>query len=515
MSLAQGELRDASVAARSLPDELWAEVCIVGSGCAGGTAAAVLAAAGWDVLVLEEGADYRGSQFTGRDVPMYDQLYMDRGGRMTDDLTVAVLQGRVLGGGGVVNACDVTPLSDEVLEFWRARHGLGELTPAALEPYRAQALADLSANVPRDDEQNRNNQLLAQGASALGWRGEKMLHNRVGCAGVGTCLIGCPLDAKRNPRTVALPRALSAGARILTRARAVRVLEKGPRDCRVSVRTLDRLGYREVGALTVRCKRVILAANGIASAQLLLRSGLGNAHVGRHLMLQPQLPITARFAEPVRFFRGIPQSFAVTQFEEPASAARGWGGFRIEAIGGTPGIVATLLPESGEAGKALMQQYPNLAASLLLTPDEPQGHLEVERSGRMRIHYGFTEPQRALFRRAARAAARLYFEAGAQEVMVPTVPLLRLGGTRELARLDEPSFAPATVGVLSAHQMGTVRFSGLHGEGAAAPDGRVLGTLGVYVFDSSLFPSSAASHLMAPIITLARYLSERLLSERR
>ena len=26
-----------------------------------------------------------------------------------------------------------------------------------------------------------------------------MQHNRVGCAGLGKCLVGCPLDAKKNP----------------------------------------------------------------------------------------------------------------------------------------------------------------------------------------------------------------------------------------------------------------------------------------------------------------------------
>ena len=44
------------------------EICIVGSGCGGGTAAQVLAEAGHEVLVLEEGGYGRRGEFIGLDV---------------------------------------------------------------------------------------------------------------------------------------------------------------------------------------------------------------------------------------------------------------------------------------------------------------------------------------------------------------------------------------------------------------------------------------------------------------
>lgn len=172
------------------PRELSVEVCVVGSGCGGATAAWTLAAAGKEVLVLEEGGDAVGLDLTQRDGAMYDRLYMDRGGRSTSDLSIAVLQGRALGGGGVINACDVVPISDEVLRHWQTRHGLTDLSPETLAPYRARALADLSANLPTEEQLNTNNALLRDGARRLGVRGEIMMHNRVGCAGTGTCLIG-------------------------------------------------------------------------------------------------------------------------------------------------------------------------------------------------------------------------------------------------------------------------------------------------------------------------------------
>ena len=506
----KGALVDAS---RDAPGELTADVCIVGSGCGGATAAWELALAGRDVVVLEEGGDYTGDALTQRDGEMYDQLYMERGGRATSDLAINVLQGRALGGGGVINACDVVPLSDGVLRHWEKAHGLSDFSPEKLEPYRQRALADLSASTPDEELLNRNNLLLRKGALALGWKGGLMMHNRTDCASIGCCLIGCPVDAKRNPRFVAVPAALSAGARFYLRARAVKLEGATAEVKTVRAARLDEKGYREREPFSVRAKQVILAANAIASAELLLRSGVGNAHVGRNLSLQPQLPITGIFEEPVRFFRGIPQSFAVTEFEQHADADRPLGGFRIEAIGGTPGIVASLNGLLGQEGKAWMQAFPRMAAALLLVPDLGNGRVRVERSGRLRIDYEIPPEQQARYRSAAKAAARLYLAAGAKEVAVPTVIPTRVTRESELDRLDALDFLPATTPFLSAHQQGTVRFASSERDGGARPDGEVWGTRGVYVFDSSGFPTSASSHIMAPIIAVSRYLARQLLSK--
>jgi choline dehydrogenase-like flavoprotein len=492
------------------PGDLSVEICIVGSGAGGATAAWELARAGHEVLVIEEGGDYTGFALTGRDGAMYDQLYMERGGRATADLAIAILQGRVLGGGPVINAADVVPIPDGVARFWQTKHGLSDFSPEALAPFKAAALEDLSASTPEEKQINANNALLREGAQALGWRHEVMMHNRVGCVGTGTCLIGCPMNAKKNARFVAIPRALEAGARFFIRARAVRLDDAGAEVKRLTLRTLDPKGYREERTLTVRAKIVILAANAIASAQLLLRSGVGNEHVGRHLMLQPQLPVTAFFDREVRFFRGIPQSTAVTEFERLDDPERGFWGFRIESIAGTPGIVASMLPKLGRPGKEVMSRYAHMAASLLLVPDAPNGTVRVDRAGNPVVAYAMPDEQKARYRDAIKAAARVYFAAGATSVQVPYARPLLLESTRDLDRVDAIGFEPATAPFISAHQQGTVRFAASPKDGGATPDGLVHGTRDVFVLDSSGFPSSASSHTMTPIMTVSRMLARKI-----
>ena len=494
------------------PDGVSAEICIIGSGSGGATAARMLAEAGREVVVLEEGRDLVGPERTQRDAPMYDQLYMDRGGRASHDLAVSVLQGRVLGGGGVINTCDVVPIPDGVLQHWAVKYGLEDFAPERFKPFTADALADLSASRIPERLVNLANAKLRQGAEALGLRGEVMLHNRVGCRGLGTCLIGCPIHAKRNPRMVALPKAIAAGARILTRARAVKIHKASQELKEVEVRTLDQGGYHEQSELKVRAKIVIIAANAISSAQLLLRSGIGNAHVGQNLMLQPQLPIIGIFDERISAFDGIPQSYAVTEFEQEDNVEFGLWGFRIEGIMGTPGIVSSLLPFSGASGMEGMAQYDRMAPSLLLAPDAPSGRVEVARDGRLTIRYAQRDNHRERLRDAVESAARIYLEAGAREVLVPTVPALVIRSAREATQARQLKFAPATAPMLSAHQQGTVRFAASERDGGADLDGQVYGTRDIYVFDSSGFPSSASSHTMTPIIASSRMLTTKLLT---
>jgi choline dehydrogenase-like flavoprotein len=62
---------------------LEADVCIVGTGAGGAVTAAVLAAAGFDVLMLEEGGYYTSDDFTMRERDVTPRLYQEGGTRAT------------------------------------------------------------------------------------------------------------------------------------------------------------------------------------------------------------------------------------------------------------------------------------------------------------------------------------------------------------------------------------------------------------------------------------------------
>ena len=115
---------------------------MIGTGAGGAPAAAVLAEAGLEVLVLEAGPRLSARDFSADEPTMRSRL-----GRMTAsaDGRHSFYAGTCAGGSTVVNdaLCWRTP--PEVLESWRREYGLAALTERAFAPYQDRAWADLHA----------------------------------------------------------------------------------------------------------------------------------------------------------------------------------------------------------------------------------------------------------------------------------------------------------------------------------------------------------------------------------
>src|SRR5439155_7961216 len=108
-----------------------------GSGAGGSTAAAVWAAGGARVVVLEEGGHYTRNDFNMQESWAYPALYQEHGNRATDDLAIMILQGRNVGGGTTVNWTSSFRTPPATLRLWAERHGVGDIDAPTLEPHFA------------------------------------------------------------------------------------------------------------------------------------------------------------------------------------------------------------------------------------------------------------------------------------------------------------------------------------------------------------------------------------------
>ncbi|HEY0601836.1 MAG TPA: GMC family oxidoreductase N-terminal domain-containing protein, partial [Herpetosiphonaceae bacterium] len=261
---------------------LEADVVVLGSGAGGGVVAAELAQAGKSVIVLEKGGYNHEGNFTHLEQQAMSELFLKQGALASKDLGVLIMAGSTLGGGTVINwmTCFRTPA--DVLKEWEQISGLrGCFTDPELQRSFAAVEQRLRIN-PDNSQHNRPNQVLFDGAAALGYHAGVIHRNAVGCdQRCDGCNFGCRLGCSQSTMNTYLQDAYDHGARIVVRCSADRVLIEHGRAVGVAAHVHDpQAGTSH--SVTVRATTVVVAAGALHSPAILLRSGLNNPHIGKH-----------------------------------------------------------------------------------------------------------------------------------------------------------------------------------------------------------------------------------------
>jgi choline dehydrogenase-like flavoprotein len=475
------------------------DVVIVGSGAGGAVAAATLAEAGLDVIVLEAGQSFNRESYPDQPLDAIAALYRDGGltiaaGRPPIPVPVA----RTVGGTTVVNSGTCFRAPEPVLEDWRRRFGIewaGELDPdfAAAEEFLRVT--------PLDPERmGRNGRLAMEGAASLGASGGPISRNAGNCVQCSSCPFGCEIDAKRGMHVSYLPRAVAAGARLRTGVEARRVLvEDGRATGARCLTTADGNGRRR--PYTVRARRATIVAGGaLGTPELLLRSGLGGRQVGRNLHIHPACWVGARYEEEVRGWDGVMQSYYVDEWEPQRLLLEAT--FTPLAFGGG------WLQGTGREHQRAMLDFGHVGSIGVHLSDESQGRIALTANGSLRASYKLTNEDADRLTFGIARAAEIHFAAGAGEVY-PNIARVGTLTSKRLAEFEATSFRPSELRLEAFHPMGTTRIAP-EADGVCAPNGAVHGLQDLYVTDASLFPTSVGVNPMMTVIAFAARIAAEL-----
>jgi choline dehydrogenase-like flavoprotein len=479
------------------------DVVIVGSGAGGAVAAATLAEAGLDVIVLEAGRHYGRDNYPGDHLEAIAELYRDGGltiaaGRPPIPVPVA----RAVGGTTVINSGTCFRAPGPVLADWQQRFGIA--WAGEMDADYAEAEQTLRVKQLDPERMGRNGQLAMEGAAAIGASGDPIHRNAGSCVQCSSCPFGCEIDAKRGMHVSYLPRAVAAGARIRAGVQVDRILTEGGRAVGVNGSTAAGAGSRR-RPFTVRARRATISAGGaFGTPELLLRSGLGGRQVGRNFHIHPACWVGARYEEEVRGWDGVMQSYYVDEWE-PA-------GLLLEATFTPLAFGGAWLVGTGREHQRSMLDFGHVGSIGVHLCDRSKGRVGLANEGALRASYELTDEDARQIVFGIARSAEIHFAAGATEVY-PNIPRAGVLKRGDLPAFESTRFKPSELRLEAFHPMGTARIAADPRRGVCAPDGSVNGTPGLYVADASLFPTSVGVNPMMTIIAFAKQVARGVATE--
>ncbi|MGN6259079.1 MAG: GMC family oxidoreductase N-terminal domain-containing protein [Solirubrobacterales bacterium] len=478
------------------------DVAIVGSGAGGAVAAATLAEAGLDVLVLEAGDHYNRDNYPADRLEAVTTLYRDAGLTIAEGQPpIPVPVAKAIGGTTVINSGTCFRAPELVLDAWQSEFGIS--WAGDLDDDYAEAEEFLQVTQLDPERMGRNGQLAMEGAAVLGVSGAPIYRNAGNCVQCSSCPYGCAIDAKRGMHVSYLPRAVAAGARVRAGVEAQQVLVEDGRTTGLACRARDASGRSR--PFTVRARRAVIAAGGaLGTPELLLRSGLGGPHVGRNFHIHPACWVGARYAEEVRGWEGVMQSFYIDQWEPR--------GVLLEATFTPLAFGGAWLAGTGAEHQRSLLEFGHVGSIGVHLSDLSQGRVGLGNDGALRASYKLTREDADRIHYGIARAAEVHFAAGAVEVY-PNIARCVALKPSGLADFEAMRLKPSELRLEAFHPMGTARIAADPRLGACAPDGSVRGTRNLYVADASLFPTSVGVNPMMTIIAFAKQVSRGIAEE--
>jgi choline dehydrogenase-like flavoprotein len=502
-----------------VPPRIVCDVAIIGSGAGGGITAELLAKAGLQVVILEEGPLKSSADFNQQESTAYPSLYQESAARKTRDKAINILQGRCVGGSTTVNWTSSFRTPVTTLDYWRAHFGLEGFGNDALAPYFSQAERRLSIG-PWLTPPNENNDLLRRGAAKLGIEAAAIARNVKGCWNLGSCGMGCPTNAKQSMLVTTIPAALELGATLVVETRAerfelangkVQALLCGP------VKGNGAPASSNAAATTIVAKHYVLAAGAINSPAVLLRSEAPDPHgrLGARTFLHPVVMSAGVMPHKVEGWYGAPQTIYTDHFLE-TQAIDGPIGFKLEAPPMHPVIFASSVVGFGKEQAALFRKFPETHVLLALMrdgfhPQAPGGTVRLRGDGSPVLDYPLTEFVMEGGRRALLAMAEIQFAAGARQVL-PVHELASPYGSWSQAKsaIAALPMKPLLAKVVSAHVMGGCGASADEKLGVTRPNGLHWQLDNLSVHDGSIFPTSIGANPQLSIYGITNRLAQDL-----
>ena len=462
-------------------EELRAEIAVVGSGPGGAITACLLAEAGRDVLLVEEGNFY--PQNSCEPFSKNEMLQKYRNGGQTVAFgknKIGYVEGRCVGGGSEINSALYHRTPPEILERWQKDFLVEGLSEKEMQSHFEKCERDVNVS-PLPCSAPLASLKLHEGATRLGWKSLEVprwfrYEN-----------LNSPKGARQSMTETFVPRFLRAGGKILPRTRVHKFHQDGA-NCILEAKSISQKTIR------ISAETIFLCAGAIQTPALLRRSGITH-NVGDSLQVHPTLKITARFPETVNTAdMGVP----VHQVKE--FAPRLSFGCSISS----PAYLALGLLDHPQAARKFAENWNRMAIYYAMITSEGRGTVRALPGFRdPLVRYALTENDRRNLADGLQKLAQILFESGAGELYPGLTRGMKLLARDDIARLPE-ILPDGLANLMTIHLFSSCPMGEDQSKCATDSFGRVHGFKNLFVNDASLLCTAPGVNPQGSIMALAR-----------
>ncbi|CAE5956479.1 unnamed protein product [Arabidopsis arenosa] len=503
------------------------DAVVVGSGCGGGVAAAILAKSGLRVVVIEKGNYFVPRDYSALEGPSTFELFESNSLLMTHDGRFRFMAGSTVGGGSVVNWAASLKTPDAIIEEWSVHRGISVYSSEKYKAAMDKVLKRLGVTEKIISE-GFQNQILRKGCEKLGLDVTIVPRNSTDKHYCGSCSFGCPTGEKRGTDSTWLVDAVNNNAVILTQCKAEKLIladnnahqreESGRRKRCLGVTAS--LSNRTRKKLQINAKVTIVACGSLKTPGLLASSGLKNPNIGRGLHIHPILMAWGYFPERNSDFQGAAHEGEIVtslHYVHPMEDST-TPNITLETPAIGPGTFATLAPwVSGSDMKERLAKYARTSHIFVMVRDEGVGEVKGDI-----VRYRLTKADEENLTTGLKQALRILVAAGATEVGTyrSDGQRMKCSGIKQedLEAFLQTVNAPAGVVSMSkhwtqsftAHQMGCCRMGATEKAGAIDGKGESWEAEDLYVCDASVLPTALGVNPMITVQSTAYCISNRI-----
>ncbi|KAF9624894.1 hypothetical protein IFM89_015516 [Coptis chinensis] len=511
------------------PDQTLAihcDVVVVGSGSGGGVVAGVLSKAGYKVLVLEKGSYCARHNLSLLEGPSLDEMYERSGFLSTDDLNALILAGSTVGGGSTINWSASIQTPNHVIKEWSEEYGL-ELFSGKSYKEALNIVCEKMEVQSHTKEEGFNNEVLRRGCLELNYPVNNIPCNAPSDHYCGWCSLGCKDGKKKSTQETWLVDMVNSGnGVILPKCEAWKVLY----DQKVGFRKkskgvvfdfTDENGKKE--SHVVMSKVTIVACGALNTPALLIRSGLKNSKIGRHLHIHPVImawgyfPTNASLVWPDEKKNSYDGPIITAMSTTVANFDSSGYGAVIQTPSLHPGMFSILTPwVSSIDYKKRMSRYSRTAHIFALARDKGSGDVRQFPNS---LTYQFDSKDEKNLMNGLEKVLRILAAAGAEEIGTHHLKGDRLNVKHASTKEFEKFISEASTRgikdlsnpICSAHQMGSCRMGIDQKHSVVNQRGETWEVEGLFLADSSVFPTALGVNPMVTVQAISYCTAQSIL----